>query len=122
MTKQLEIDFTRKASEVEKKNEVLKEFETKYPGFLDRARAKARHYCRTNHGNIKYGIPYSVTMDDVRELLDIQTASGTKANNVHGAVFKTKEFKWTGQFYHSKTENSHARIIRIWQLKECINE
>jgi len=38
--------------------------------------------------------------------------------NASGAIFRTKDFVFTGNWYKSKRVTNHARMIRIWKLKD----
>jgi hypothetical protein len=118
-------------TEPEFKHDVLEAHENKHHGDLEKMRREARHIIYTNmayHRNpggplitipsvVKYGAPYSVTSDDVRLILGIQTDdSGKCTNNRNGAIFKSKDFAWTGTWYKCQAPGSKARIIRVWTL------
>jgi len=34
-----------------------------------------------------------------------------------GAIFKTKEWVWTGRFINSTRVTNHSRLIRVWALR-----
>lgn len=112
-------------TEVDKKNQALENLEhSTGKRHLENCRKKARHYCYTNRGNDKYKHPYSVTSDDVRELMEIETIeSGSKfpkANNINGRIFWGDDWIFTGEYHTSKAKNSHGNKIKIWQLKKLI--
>lgn len=58
-----------------------------------------------------------VTADDVgRELYE---RHGIKTlGPAAGTLFKGKRWVWTGTFKPSKRITNHARLLRVWQLRE----
>lgn len=42
---------------------------------------------------------------------------GIDLGNTAGAIFKTKEWEWTGEVIQSSRISNRARIIRVWRLK-----
>jgi hypothetical protein len=91
--------------------------EEKYPDELSRLRASGRHLCYLNIGLARYGVPWSVTSDLIRDDQKIDMdISGNCINNRHGAIFKDPCFAWTGQFIRSQANGSKSRVIRLWTL------
>lgn len=92
---------------------------------LQRARYAVRQYAIENHGEEKYGVPYSATADDVRELREIQPdETGERGNNWMGAVFLERDnsgnrvWEPSGRRWHSRTRGSHANELQIWVLSQ----
>lgn len=73
---------------------------------LQQARAVAYGLCRANG---------SVTIDDVREAMKIQSGEPGQANWI-GSVFRGADFEPTGEFVQSRIPGNHARAIRVWRL------
>lgn len=103
-------------SEAEIKNAVLDSLEMGNKSWLELARRKARWYCHQNKGLMKYGKPYTVTIDDVRRILNIENSGARRSNMALGSVFRDKRFQRVG-FFNSQTKGSHSRPVTIWQLK-----
>ena len=88
---------------------------------LAQARGAARQFAIENHGENKYGIPYSVTADDVRSLLALPKMD-SKKNNWMGAVFMERNKKglriWerSGRYHYSETPGSHGNHLPVWVL------
>ena len=55
-----------------------------------------------------------VTADDVRKGCPLAPIH----HNAWGAVFKTKEFEWTGRFAQSALVQGHGNLQRIWRLSK----
>ena len=72
---------------------------------LETARSIARHLAQTKG---------SVTADDVQKEL---IARDIDLGNAAGSIFKTKDFVWTGEFYHSERVIGHGNLLRVWKLK-----
>jgi hypothetical protein len=83
-------------------------FEQRDVTFLARARALAVQICQTQG---------SVSINDIRQNLALPAEMHP---SVLGAVFKGKQFKAVG-FTEATHPQAHARIIRIYQLKESFN-
>lgn len=86
---------------------------------IEALRRSARHFCYSNQGFKKYGIPNSVTMDDIRADKGIEPISRrdwphSYSHNNHGDVFK-KGFARVG-FYKSKAAGRNGSIIGIWTM------
>ena len=56
----------------------------------------------------------TVTCDDVRGVCMLDPHH----HNAWGAVFKHKDFEWTGQYRQSKVVQGHGNMQRIWRLKQ----
>ena len=112
-TDQLEMNFNPEAV---KRDRELNTFEGKYPDDLQRARSAARQYALENWGETKYGIPYSCTIEDVREILGIKPDINGR-NKFLGSVFKESDWDNTGRIHrNNKTPGCHARPVPIWRL------
>lgn len=90
------------------RNAQLDIFEQRDTHFLQRARALAVQICQTQG---------SVSINDIRQNIALPAEMHP---SVLGAVFKGKQFKAVG-FTEANHPQAHARIIRIYQLKEPIN-
>ena len=104
-------------TEAEKQKAILIMMEKDNKSWLYEARKRARRFCYQNKGFPKYGIPYSITSDDVRELMGIENSGFKYSNNVMGSLFRDGRFKKTGEYYASKALGSHGSIRAIWVLK-----
>lgn len=83
-------------------------FEQRDATFLARARALAVQICQAQG---------SVSINDIRQNIALPAEMHP---SVLGAVFKGKQFKAVG-FTEATHPQAHARIIRIYQLKESLN-
>lgn len=83
-------------------------FETTRKAWLEEARAEAINHART-HGQ--------VTINDVRQ--KVQLPEGVHPN-AWGAVLKCKELKPVG-FDQAHHPAAHARVVRIYGLKEVLS-
>ena len=111
---QLEFNFEAVARDDE-----LQGHEGKHPELLAEARNQARQFALSPYGELKYGIPYSCTIEDVRELLDIQPAINGR-NKWLGAVFCNGQWTNTGRIHRkNKTRGCHGRPLPIWQLNSA---
>jgi len=72
--------------------------------FLDVARSTAKHLARWRG---------EVTCDDVRKVCTIEPLHP----NAWGALFKTKEWEWTGRYRKSALVQGHGNMQRVWRLK-----
>ena len=54
----------------------------------------------------------SVTSDDVRQACDLEPVHP----GAYGAIFKSKDFQWTGQFRQSEAVSRHGGMQRVWRL------
>ena len=54
-----------------------------------------------------------ITADDVRKDCPIEPLHP----NAWGAVFKTNEFEWTGEYRRSALVQGHGNMQRIWRLR-----
>ena len=54
-----------------------------------------------------------ITSDDVRRNCPIEPLHP----NAWGAVFKTKEWEWTGKFRQSRVVSRHGGMQRVWRLR-----
>lgn len=73
-------------------------------GFMDAARSVARMLCR---------VQGTVTSDDVRKHSQVEPDHP----NAWGAVFRSKEFEFTGEYRQSKLVSRHGAMQRVWRLK-----
>jgi len=71
--------------------------------FLESARAIAKRLARYR----------TITCDDVRKVCSVQP----KHSNSWGALFKTKDWEWTGQYRKSALVQGHGNMQRVWRLK-----
>ena len=74
------------------------------PHFLNTARELARRIAK------KRG---TVTADLVRRNCPLTPHHP----NAWGAVFKTKDFEWTGEYKQSALVQGHGNMQRVWRLK-----
>jgi hypothetical protein len=58
-----------------------------------------------------------VTADDVARELHREEISIFALGNAAGALFKGKEWKWTGEFRRSERAHANGNLLRIWKLK-----
>lgn len=72
--------------------------------FLKEARGTARLICEAKG---------TVTADDVRRGCPITP----RHPNAWGAVFKSKEFEFTGAMRQSEVETRHGGMQRVWRLR-----
>ena len=54
-----------------------------------------------------------ITADDVRKDCPIEPLHP----NAWGAVFKTNEFEWTGEYRRSALVQGHGNMQRVWMLR-----
>jgi hypothetical protein len=110
----------RLVSEVQIRNKVLDEMNDKYLTDLDRWRGMARHKLYSNAYYKKYGIPWAITIADIREIFKDELAPDpdSHANKKLGSFFRDPAFQWTGQWYQTTTPGCHARPIKIWTLSD----
>ena len=57
-----------------------------------------------------------VTADDVRREYEYRGGSWSNLGNAAGSIFKGNDWKCVG-FENSSVATSHARAIRVWELK-----
>lgn len=98
MMQQFDIFEARK-----QRDEGLKQVAANNQDFLKQARGTARLIAQTKG---------TVTADDVRNgcpLIPIHP-------NAWGAVFKSKEFEWTGRYKQSALVQGHGNMQRVWRL------
>jgi hypothetical protein len=100
-------------TELETKQTVLNLFEERHPDFINEARKLARWFCYSNQGFKAHGVPNTVTADDVRDMMMVNTRKDTD-NNTMGSIFR-KGFKRVG-FTQSKAEGGHGRVIGLWSV------
>lgn len=105
-------------TEVQIRNGILDELAIRYKKELDKWRSTARYYLYQNKFFGKYGIPWAITICDVRVICEIQPDPGGNANKKLGSFFRDPGFQWTGQFVNTKTPGCHARPIKIWTLSD----
>jgi len=79
---------------------------------LATARQVAEEICRAN-GN--------VCIDEVREALQLEAGPSNGANWM-GSVFRTRTFIWKGEIKYSTYTKNHARMIKLWELREKPDE
>jgi hypothetical protein len=56
----------------------------------------------------------TVTADDVGRILQEVYGLDT-LGPAAGSMFKTPDWKWTGQFRKSKRVTNHSRLLRVWR-------
>lgn len=76
--------------------------------FLAAARATARRIARRKG---------SVTADDVRAECSLEPLHP----NAYGAVFKSRDFIWTGAYRRSSLVQGHGNLQRVWRLHPSAN-
>jgi len=103
-------------SEQAKWHAIRDELKAKYGTHQDRDRATARHFLYKNKGFHKYGMAWTITMDDVRQICEIPSLPGSTRNNKNGAFFCTPDFAWTGHTHVSQVPGGHGNPIKIWTL------
>lgn len=55
-----------------------------------------------------------VTADDVGRVMKVDYGIDT-LGPAAGSLFKTNNWKWTGEFRKSKRVTNHSRLLRVWQ-------
>ncbi len=60
--------------------------------------------------------------DDVHEILVALKLRHSDLGNAAGALFRDGNWLFTGEWKQSMRSPNHARAIRVWQLKEAINQ
>jgi len=79
----------------------------KRPELLERAREIARGVAREGDG--------TCTADDVADYMEYGLGPAA------GALFRTKEWEWTGRRVPSRQPSNHARELKVWRLRtECV--
>lgn len=66
--------------------------------------------------NVAYSIAiakYEITADDVRKVCPIDPLHP----NAWGALFKSKEWEWTGKYRKSALVQGHGNMQRVWRLR-----
>ena len=106
-----------KQTEAQARESGISAAETSAPD-MDEMRKWARFYVYSNQSMRDIGIPNVVFADAVRKEFKIRTLAGP-GNAFMGSVFR-KHFVWTGEFLSSKTEGSHARLVKLWTLPSFI--
>ena len=76
--------------------------------YLKTARSIARMICRVRG---------TVTADDVRRETE-RMGIAPKSSVAYGALFKSPEWEFTGDWMQSSYITNHSRAIRKWRLKE----
>lgn len=101
-------DLFDHAEALRRRDEGLAQVESAATEWLYFARMEARRQARLRG---------TVTMDNVRAEL---TGKGIEPphSNVYGAVFKHKDFEWTGDYARSAVVQGHGNLQRVWRLKE----
>lgn len=56
-----------------------------------------------------------VTADDVQFELNRRSVSEEALGNAAGSLFKGKVWRFTGRFVPCQRENSHGRMLRVWE-------
>lgn len=54
-----------------------------------------------------------ITADHVQSVLKRR---GIDLGNAAGAIFKGKNWRWTGECVQSSRVSNHSRILRVWEL------
>jgi hypothetical protein len=49
---------------------------------------------------------------------DAQALAGNELGNAAGAIFRYPEWEFTGKWVKSLRKGNHARMIRVWRLRE----
>jgi len=60
-----------------------------------------------------------VNMDQVNAMMVMAGIPEDALGPAAGAVFKSKEWEFTGKFIKSSRVTNHSRLIRVWRLKEA---
>ena len=76
--------------------------------WLSNARAHAKLMCW--FGDV-------VTTDDLRT----EPITSPPSEHAWGAIFRHKDFIWTGQWKKSEIISNHGRWIRVWKLNDLAN-
>ena len=59
-----------------------------------------------------------VTADDAYKFLAIRDGELQRLGNAAGALFRTGEWEFTGCWTPSTRVSNHARMVRVWRLKD----
>ncbi len=78
------------------------------PTLLDYARSLAKQIARNRADRC-------CTADDVGRIMQGQ---GYDLGPAAGSLFRDGAWVWTGEFVPSKRQSNHARLLRVWRLKE----
>jgi len=73
--------------------------------FLEVARFHARDQARRRG---------AITADDVRKVCPLDPLHP----NAYGAIFKSGEWEWTGQYRRSHAVSRHGGMQRVWRLRD----
>lgn len=58
-----------------------------------------------------------ITADDVQRRLVEKGISVRALGSAAGALFRGKQWQWTGRFKKSERAHSHSNLLRVWSLK-----
>ena len=78
--------------------------------FIDEARSIARFICRQKG---------TICMDDVRRVTESRGLE-PKTSAAFGAIFRSGEWMFTGEWRNSTYISNHSRVNRVWALKVAI--
>lgn len=107
-------------AEQDKKQAILELLEKRSPEFVTEARNLARHFCLDRERGMRlYGVPYTVTADDLWEYMDFER-NCTGNNRIMGSVFR-KGFVRIGN-RQSRIKGHHAYEIKLWTIAEHVDE
>jgi hypothetical protein len=57
-----------------------------------------------------------ITAADVAQEYIAQGNDWSKVGNVAGAIFRGKEWHFTGRWKKNQRTSAHARMVRVWRL------
>lgn len=97
---------------------IMNHFEKSRKDFIEKARIAARHFCHSKKYNNPNAIPHTVSMDDLRELMGIESKKD-RSNNVNGQIFRSGFVKICQKA--SSAPGSHGNLIWLWTLPEYEN-
>jgi len=98
-----QIEFNLEAARAAR-DEGIRQVSSNNQYFLEQARGTARLICESKG---------TVTADDVRRSCPVQPENP----NAYGAVFKSRDFEWTGEYKQSEMVQAHGRMQRVWRLR-----
>lgn len=103
-------------AEQDKKKAVLELLEKRSPEFVSEARTLARFFCLDRDRGMRlYGVPYTVTADDLWEYMDFER-NCTGNNRIMGAVFRNGFYRVGNR--QSRIKGHHAYEIKLWTIQE----
>lgn len=61
-----------------------------------------------------------ITADDVARELHEENISIFALGNAAGALFKGKQWEWTGRFKRSERVHAKGNMLRVWKLRQGV--